>query len=90
VEKIVLLSREQIIAGAKKRNKTVKTRVFDCFEMTWSPENYRGYTPIEPFVGESYEDLNNNIDKFLKNLMTEINTPLKDCPNCDGAGVVKS
>lgn len=58
------------------------------FEMTYSPENYKNYTPITPFTGKNVEDLKNNIDSFLKELMEKINEPLKDCPHCKGQGVI--
>lgn len=48
------------------------------------------YGPVcEPFAGSSHEDLNINIEKYLKDLMEEINRPLKDCPHCKGKGVIE-
>jgi len=64
------------------------TRKVQVFEMTYSPENYKGYTPIPCFEGKDEEDLNNNIEKFLEDLMKKINAPLVDCPHCKGMGVI--
>lgn len=58
------------------------------FDMTYSPENYKGYTPIGGMKGDNYEDLENKILQFLAELMEEINMPLIDCPHCEGRGVI--
>lgn len=34
------------------------------------------------------EDLKNNIDNYLKHLISIINEPLKECIHCNGNGVV--
>lgn len=77
----------------KKRAKYIKKyrtdREIEIFEMTYSPKGYNDYTPIPPFVGENHDDLKKNIDKYLKNLITEINEPLTDCPHCKGMGVIE-
>ena len=65
-----------------------KTREHEIFEMTYSPENYKGYTPIKEFEGKDLKDLKHNIEVFCKNLIEKINTPLKDCPHCKGYGVI--
>lgn len=41
------------------------------------------------FTGISEEDLKNQLDTYLKNLMEDINEPLKECPCCKGSGVIK-
>lgn len=67
----------------------VKNRVIKkVFEMTYAPENYRGYTPIPSFTGKDHQDLKKNIDKFLDDLMARINDPLIECKHCDGMGVI--
>lgn len=65
-----------------------KAREYEIFEMTYSPENYKGYTPIKEFEGEDLKDLKDNIEVFCKNLIDKINEPLKDCPHCKGYGVI--
>ena len=63
-------------------------RKVDIFEMTHSEANYKGYTPIQPFMGDNEEELGKNIQAYLDNLMEHINKPLKDCPHCEGKGVI--
>lgn len=63
-------------------------RSIKVFEMTSDEDNYKGYTPITPFVGKSVDDLKRNIDEFLADLMAYINEPIKDCACCQGTGVV--
>ena len=50
---------------------------------------YDGYPMTPGFKGESYDDMVANIEKFLADLIEDINTPLQDCPTCNGHGVVK-
>jgi hypothetical protein len=74
----------------KKRPKTVtkyrdKRRV-TIYEVCPSPRD--GYTVVTPFKGNSLQNLKDNIDKYLTDLITEINKPLVDCPHCKGLGVV--
>jgi hypothetical protein len=74
----------------KKKPKTVtkyrdKRRV-TIYEVCPSPRD--GYTVVTPFKGNSLQDLKDNIDKYLTDLITEINKPLVDCPHCKGLGVV--
>ena len=71
-----------------KQHLVVSRDIKKVFEMTYSPENYRGYTPIKGFLGTDHQDLKKNIDKFLDDLMARINEPLTDCPHCNGMGVV--
>lgn len=59
------------------------------FEMTDKKRRYQGYTPIDGFSGENIYDLKENVDLFLKELMSVINEPLVACPHCDGSGIVK-
>ena len=70
-------------------DKIRKSEKHECFQMTYSPKNYNKYTPLPAFRGENLKDLNNNIEKYLKDLITRINQPLSLCPNCKGHGVIK-
>ncbi len=65
-----------------------KYREVPIFEMTYFPRNYRGYTPIEGFQGESHEDLQHKINIYCQSLIDFINTPVKDCETCKGLGVI--
>ena len=42
----------------------------------------------QPFVGETYEKLIENMNKYLEDLINYINKPLEDCPHCKGMGVI--
>lgn len=67
----------------------VKSRqIRKVFEMTYAPENCRGYTPIPSFIGKNHQDLKVKIDDFLNNLMARINEPLIECKQCGGMGVI--
>jgi len=80
--------------GRKRKPKYVtryrKERKIDCFEMTHSPENYKGYTPIKGFQGENQLDLQDKIDIYCEELVKFINTPLEDCKYCKGLGVINN
>lgn len=41
-------------------------------------------------VGENYVDLQNKVEKYLDELMKEINKKYCECPNCKGWGVVET
>jgi len=56
--------------------------------MTYSPANYKDYTPIKEFIGDTLVDLRHKIDTYCEELLTFINQPLIDCPSCDGFGVI--
>lgn len=66
----------------------VNTRETRIFEMTYSPENYKGYTAVKPMFGESEDDLNQKMMEYCKSIVDLINAPVGDCPHCDGQGVV--
>ena len=78
------------IGFGKRKHKEKKyniARTVKVFEMTYSPENYKGYTPIEGFVGENWNDLSKKVISFCENLVNTLNEPVKDCPHCKGTGV---
>lgn len=95
VKKIIKLTKEVIVEenkGTDKRPKWEKrflnTRLVEVFEM--APAPYRKYTVISPIHGKNYKDLEENITKYLDDLITMINEPLVDCPHCNGEGVILS
>ena len=63
-------------------------RLVEIFEMTHAGTNYKGYTTIKGFVGQDHTDLKEKIDLYLESLMEFINKPIKDCPDCNGNGVI--
>ena len=83
IDKNLFTKRKPKLETRYRSNREVK-----IFEMTWSPECYSAYTPIKGFKGKNEKDLKNNVDKYLKDLITKINEPLVDCPHCKGLGVI--
>jgi hypothetical protein len=76
--------------GSRKRKSRLETRYrkyreVEIFQM--APKPYQNYTVIKPFSGDNYADMIEKINKYLGNLITEINEPLVDCPHCHGTGV---
>lgn len=61
-------------------------RSIEIFNM--SPEGYQNYPLAPEFIGENYNDLQEKVQAYLKELIERINTPYKDCPHCKGLGVV--
>jgi hypothetical protein len=60
----------------------------ECFEMTYSPKNYSGYTPIKGFEGNNQAELKEKIDAYCKKVVAFINTPLIECKHCSGRGII--
>lgn len=94
-KRIPLSEEEQYQVDVSKLNskkpkwttKTRRERKIVAFEM--APKPYQKYTVVEPFEGDNWTDLREKIEKFLTELMIKINKPLKDCPHCNGDGVVE-
>lgn len=74
----------------KYEERLQKDVLLPCFEMTYSPENYKGYTPIKGFEAENETALKEVIDAYLEHLMAVINEPMKECPTCCGIGYLKA
>jgi hypothetical protein len=73
-----------------KYEERIQTEVqIECFQMTWSPENYRGYTPIDAFEARNEAELKQTVDGYLNDLMNIINEPMTQCPTCQGVGYLK-
>lgn len=58
----------------------------EIFEMTHTMEKYRGYTPIEGFFGNNLKELVDNVQTYLEELISYINTPFEECTHCKGTG----
>lgn len=56
--------------------------------MTYSPENYKGYSPIPEMYANSESELKEKVDKWLEGLIEIINKPLCQCPECRGTGYI--
>lgn len=90
VKNEILNARGRSYKNRRYRSRYVTTREVEVFEMTYSPNNYNGYTPIREFRGKDQDDLENNINTYLSELIEIINTPLVDCPHCKGMGIVET
>lgn len=86
--KEILKSNGRSYKKPRYHKRYVSTRLVEIFEMTYSPENYEGYTPISGIVANNEEELKGKIDKLCKETIDMINEPLKDCPYCHGMGVI--
>ncbi len=71
--------------NVKSINKADK---YTVFEMTYSPKNYKGHTPIKPIHANSEKELKEKIDNYLKRVIEYINKPLIECDNCNGKGYI--
>lgn len=68
--------------------KLVTDREVEIFEMTHDQSNYKGYTAIKGFKGDSLIDLAENIKLYLDELVSYINEPVEDCSHCGGTGCI--
>lgn len=57
-----------------------------CFEI--APKPYHDYTVIKPFRANNQKELEEQINKYLKDLIKKINEPIKYCKCCKGTGVI--
>lgn len=69
----------------KFEKRVQKIREVTIFQM--APKPYQTYSVIEAFEGKDHEDLQENIDRYLAELIDFINEPVKDCEHCEGLGV---
>lgn len=66
-----------------------KVSVYDIIPKEEVRKSYSTHSDVAPkFEGENYEDLEDNINRYLTELIEKINEPLKDCPHCKGKGVL--
>jgi len=87
------ISYQNIFARTKRERNRIRTSIKkyeekDIFEMTYSPENYRGYSPIPEMCANNESELKEKVDKWLTDLIKIINKPLCQCPECKGTGYV--
>ena len=71
---------------------TKTTKQQKIFEMTWNGAHhgggYTGYTCIEPWEANSLQELYEYMQKYLQDLMQEINKPVVECQHCNGLGCI--
>ena len=84
---------QNVFARTKKERNKIYTKIKkyekkEIFQMTYSPECYKGYTPIPEMYANNEDELKKKVDAWLSGLMELINKPLCQCPNCNGTGYV--
>jgi hypothetical protein len=89
VEQEVTKSNGHSYRPKKINKKFINNRQVKVFEMTYSPENYKGYTPIQAVFGENEADLADKMEILCHETIEMINEPLVDCQHCGGTGVCK-
>lgn len=71
---------------------SASTKLQKIFEMTWAgykgSGGYQGYTCIEGWSADSLQELYDNMQKYLSELMQEINKPVVECQHCNGTGCI--
>ena len=87
------ISYQNIFARTKRERNKIHTKIKkyeekDIFEMTYSPENYRGYSPIPEMCAHNETELKEKVDEWLAGLIEIINKPLCQCPKCNGTGYI--
>jgi len=85
--KKVLNKKPSLVIKSKKPTE----ELFEVFEMTYSgyrggSSGYNGYTPIAPMNAGSLEDMKNKLEKYLTELIDDINTKVEQCECCKGTG----
>lgn len=74
----------------KERKVTKNEKLVQVFEMTWKGykgnSGYDGYTCIPELHGNSLTDLADNLDRYLSNLIAQLNTIVVECECCEGTG----
>jgi hypothetical protein len=69
-------------------NQSVEHKEVKLFEMTYSPKNYSGYTPIQGWQANNLKEMAEQVRSYLTELMDEINRPVQECSACGGTGCV--
>jgi len=79
------------IFGRKPKYESVdvKFREVEIFEMTHEKEKYRSYSVLPSLEAKNDEQLEKKIDTILTDLMSAINNPIDECPNCLGKGFLE-
>lgn len=67
----------------------IRKDAVSCFEMTSDASKYKDYTVIPSLHGKNADDLKAKLDRYLLDLITKINTPIKLCECCNGDGFVQ-
>lgn len=66
-----------------------KTETDYCFKNSTSTDFGKDCVKAPSIIGENYQDLQNKVEKFLTELMSQINKKYCECPTCKGWGIVE-
>ncbi len=83
-KKEILTNRLKSYRPPRFVTKVQEEKLITIFEM--APKTYNNYPIIQPIYGDNYDDLIKNMENFLEEVITRINTPLVQCPTCTGSG----
>lgn len=70
----------------KPQIRNVNFTKYTIFEMTYSPKKYDRYTPIPAMYANNAAELKEKVDAWLQYIISIINEPLCECPQCLGKG----
>lgn len=71
---------------ANQKPLRVKADSVAIFEMTPLSKKYRDYTVLPAIEAKNNKALKRKIDKYLRDLMKDINAPIVKCSHCNGTG----
>lgn len=60
---------------------------YEVFKMTHNEKNYDGYPTLPDLIAKNTDELQQKVDKLLKDLIEFINEPVSICPHCNGTGL---
>ncbi|NSK75318.1 hypothetical protein [Blautia massiliensis (ex Durand et al. 2017)] len=66
-----------------------KTETIIDFKNSTSTDFGKDCVKAPSIIGENYQDLQNKVEKFLTELMSQINKKYCECPTCKGWGIVE-
>ncbi len=69
-----------------KETKMVSQKEFEILNLKPNSNNPDEKAP--EMVANSHQELKEKVDNYLKDLMEMINSPLEECPHCQGRGVI--
>ena len=91
VEKIIPQEKQSYQVDVGKRRPKYETRYttsrsVKVLELCPTPRD--GYEVVKPILGENQKDLESKVEKYISNIIEELNKPLINCECCKGMGVI--
>ena len=66
-----------------------KTETIIDFKNSTSIDYGKDCVKAPSIIGENYQDLQNKVERYLSELMTQINKKYCECPTCKGWGIIE-